>query len=83
MPRQIGKTMAANVRYLYIYNFASTNSNIIFMNKNNQDSKRNLESFKAIRDLLPTYLQLSQEFSMVNGKKKKTSVYSYQYPASD
>lgn len=82
MPRQIGKTMAANVRYLYIYNFASTNSNIIFMNKNNQDSKRNLESFKAIRDLLPTYLQLSQEFSMVNGKKKRlpSTVTNIQHP---
>ena len=71
MPRQVGKTMAANVRYLYIYNFASANSNIIFMNKQNIDAKRNLESLKAIRDLLPSYLQMSQEFSVINGKRKR------------
>ena len=71
MPRQVGKTMAAIVRYLYVYNFASANSNITFMNKQNQDAKRNLESFKAVRDLLPSWLQFSQEFSVVNGKKKR------------
>lgn len=82
MPRQVGKTMAAIVRYLYIYNFASANSNITFMNKQNQDAKRNLETFKAVRDLLPTYLQLSQEFSVVNGKKKRlpSTVTTIQHP---
>lgn len=82
MPRQVGKTMAAEVRYLYTYNFASSNSNIIFMNKNNTDAKRNLESFKALRDLLPSYLQLSQKFSVVNGKKKQlpATVTTIQHP---
>lgn len=84
MPRQVGKTMAAIVRYLYVYNFASANSNITFMNKQNQDAKRNLESFKAVRDLLPSWLQLSQEFSVVNGKKKKlpSTVQTIQHPVN-
>lgn len=84
MPRQVGKTMAAIVRYLYVYNFASANSNITFMNKQNQDAKRNLESFKAVRDLLPSYLQLSQEFSVINGKKKKlpSTVQTIQHPVN-
>ena len=41
------------------------------MNKQNIDAKRNLESLKAIRDLLPSYLQMSQEFSVINGKRKR------------
>lgn len=84
MPRQVGKTMAANVRYLYIYNFASANSNIIFMNKQNIDAKRNLESLKAIRDLLPSYLQMSQEFSVINGKRKRlpSTVTTIQQPVN-
>ena len=84
MPRQVGKTMAAIVRYLYVYNFASANSNITFMNKQNQDAKRNLESFKAVRDLLPSWLQLSQEFSVINGKKKKlpSTVQTIQHPVN-
>lgn len=71
MPRQVGKTVAAEVRYLYIYNFATANSNITFMHKDQKGSKSNLDDIKKLRDLLPPYLQMSQQWNMVNGKKKK------------
>lgn len=71
MPRQVGKTMAANVRYLWIYNFGSANSAMLFMNKQHPDAKRNLDQMKTVRSMLPSYLQFDQEYSVVSGKKKK------------
>ena len=71
MPRQQGKTMAAALWYLYIYNFGSTGSEITFMHKDMTGAKDNLQRVKACRELLPDYLQMSQEYSMVNGKKKR------------
>ena len=70
IPRQLGKTMAAVVRYLWIYNFGTSYSEISFLNKKLVDSKLNLSRLKDVRSLLPSYLQMDQNFTE-NGKKIK------------
>lgn len=71
LPRQQGKTISALCWYLWVFNFGTSNSEITFLNKQMKDSKLNLQRLKDIRALLPTYLQLDQNFSMVNNKKLK------------
>lgn len=71
MPRQHGKTTAALCRYLWVYNFGTSNSEIMFMHKDHSGSKKNLKDLKAIRDALPSYLQMS---SAVNSEGKKLKV---------
>ena len=71
MPRQHGKTSAALCRYLWVYNFGTSNSEIMFIHKDHTGSKKNLKDLKAIRDALPSYLQMS---SAVNNEGKKLKV---------
>lgn len=71
MPRQHGKTVAAVCRYLWCYNFATSNSEIMFMHKDHNGSKSNLKKLKEIRDALPSYLRLD---SAVNSEGKKLKV---------
>jgi hypothetical protein len=70
LPRQHGKTTSAICRYLWEYNFGTTNSQIMFMHKAHSGSKRNLKKLKEIRDALPPYLQLSGNIG-INGEKLK------------
>lgn len=71
MPRQHGKTTAALVRYLWCYNFGTSNSEIMFIHKDHSGSKKNLKELKSIRDALPSYLQLS---SAMNSEGKQIKV---------
>lgn len=71
MPRQHGKTTAALVRYLWCYNFGTSNSEIMFIHKDHSGSKKNLKELKSIRDSLPTYLQMA---SAVNSEGKQIKV---------
>lgn len=71
MPRQTGKTLAAKIAYLYTYNFGSSYSQIRFMHKDMTASKENLDGLKTLRAMLPSYLQMSNAWSEVNGKKIK------------
>nr|DAE82386.1 MAG TPA: large terminase [Caudoviricetes sp.] len=73
LPRQQGKTMSAICRYLWIYNFGTTDSEITFLNKKMDDSKLNLQRLKDIRDLLPSYLRMDQAYSFNNKKIKAPS----------
>ena len=70
LPRQHGKTTTALCRYLWMYNFGTTNSKIMFMHKAHSGSKDNLKTLKTLRDALPSYLQLSGNIG-VNGEKLK------------
>lgn len=70
LPRQHGKTTAALVRYLWVYNFGTSNSEIMFMHKDHTGSKNNLKNLRTIRDALPSYLQMSSSTG-VDGKKLK------------
>lgn len=71
-PRQHGKTISAVVWYLWVFNFGTTNSEMMFMNKKHDDSKMNLRRLKDIRDTLPSYLQM-KEMMGPDGKVKKAS----------
>jgi hypothetical protein len=71
MPRQHGKTVAALVRYLWVYNFGTSNSEIMFMHKDHSGSKNNLKTLKNIRSALPSYLQMD---SVINNDGKKLKV---------
>jgi hypothetical protein len=68
--RQSGKTICALVRYLWVYNFGTSNSEIMFMHKDHSGSKDNLKSLKAIRDALPSYLRFDSAVG-TDGKKLK------------
>ena len=70
LPRQHGKTIGAVCRYLWVYNFGTTNSEIMFIHKAHQGSKDNLNKLKTIRDALPSYLQMSTVLND-DGKKLK------------
>lgn len=81
IPRQMGKTSCACARYLWVYNFASTNSDIMFMHKDHSGSKDNLKKLKDFRDALPSYLRFDSAIG-VDGKKLKVpnTVVNIQHP---
>ena len=70
MPRQQGKTLGAIARYLYIYNFGTTNSKMAFLHKGMDGAKDNLQTLKDLSDLLPPYL-IMKERPLPNGKVDK------------
>ena len=70
LPRQIGKTISSLCRYLWVFNFGTTNSEMVFLNKKMDDSKLNLARMKEIRDALPSYLQM-KEMILPDGKVVK------------
>lgn len=72
IPRQQGKTVSALIRYLYLFNFGTTNSDIAFLNKKLEDSKLNLARMKEFRELLPTYLRMSEVIG-ADGKRVKAT----------
>ena len=84
LPRQQGKTISALCWYLWVFNFGTTDSEITFLNKQMRDSKLNLQRLKDIRSMLPSYLQMDQQFSVVNGKKLRvpSTVQTIQNPAN-
>ena len=81
LPRQFGKTVGALCRYLWVYNFGSSNSEIMFIHKDHGGSKGNLKHLKEIRDALPEYLQMSAATG-VDGKKLKVAntIVSMEHP---
>ena len=83
LPRQQGKTAAILCRMLWEYNFGTTNSESIFINKKHDDSKLNLQRLKEYRDALPEYLQMAEAYGR-DGKKIKASntVESIQHPTN-
>jgi len=69
-PRQQGKTVSAAIRYLYIYNFGTTNSKMAFLHKNMDGAKDNLQTLKSLRDMLPPYLIMNERV-LPDGKVDK------------
>lgn len=66
LPRQNYKTVSAVCYYLWLYNFVTTNSEIMFMNKSFDDSKLNLRRIKEMRDALPSYLRVQSRYDTDN-----------------
>lgn len=67
-PRQHGKTISAVCYYLWLFNFGTTNSEFMFINKKFDDSKLNLKRLKDMRENLPSYLRMSEAYGP-DGKK--------------
>ena len=57
IPRQCGKTQSAVAIFVWAYIFGTTNSQTIFLNKDESASKANLTRMKDQIDLLPRYLK--------------------------
>lgn len=57
IPRQCGKTQSAVAIFVWAYLFGTTNSQTIFINKDESASKANLGRLKDQLDLLPKYLR--------------------------
>lgn len=70
LPRQHGKTVSALCWYLWVFNFGTSNTRMMFINKKHDDAKRNLKQMKAIRASLPIYLQMDAPVDRM-GKKIK------------
>lgn len=70
LPRQNYKTTSALCRYLWVFLFGSSNSEIMFIHKDHSGSKNNLRQLKELREALPSYLQMNQVMT-VDGKKLK------------
>ena len=57
LPRQKGKTMSVAAILSWIYDFGTTNSQMLFSNKSVNDATNNLKRLKDIRGLHPDYIQ--------------------------
>lgn len=68
LPRQIGKTKSTLENILWAFLFSS-NTKMMFLNKDGIASKANLKSLKDQRDLLPLYLQSKVVYND-DGEKK-------------
>lgn len=70
LPRQNFKTISAVVWYLWVFNYGTTNSEFMFINKKHDDSKMNLTRLKELREALPSYLRLDQAYAADGSKLK-------------
>jgi hypothetical protein len=61
LPRQNFKTVSACCFYAYAYDFGTTNSTFLFVNKEYTDSKKNLKILKELRGKLPKWMQLREK----------------------
>lgn len=68
LPRQHGKTTAAICWYLWVFNFGTTNTKMMFINKKHDDARKNLKDLKRYRSALPDYLQMDAPLDST-GKK--------------
>lgn len=77
LPRQRYKTISAACRMLWAFNFGTSNSEMMFMNKKHDDSKLNLARLKAIRETLPSYLRMDQAYGIGGNKIKPKDTVEY------
>ena len=71
LPRQQGKTLSAEVFYSWLYNYGTANTEIWFSHTKQAFAVDNLDAVKNIISMLPSYLQMRQEYSLIGDKKKK------------
>ena len=70
LPRQHGKTISICIRILWEFLFGTSNSEMMFINKKHQDAKDNLLRLKDLRNALPEYLRMTEQYGR-DGKKLK------------
>ena len=73
LPRQLGKTLAAAVFYSWLYNFGTANTDIWFLHTKQMFACSNLALVRNIIEMLPSYLQMNQEYTMIGDRKKKAT----------
>ena len=71
IPRQCGKTQGIDAFYLWLYNFRTQSSNVVFLNKKMETTKENLQRLKDQREALPSYLRFETVYGL-DGKPLKT-----------
>lgn len=76
LPRQQGKTLATELRLLWVFNYGTTNSYIGLFNKDGPAVKESLGRIKKYRELLPTYLRMDTVLQSdgKKGRKAKDTV---------
>lgn len=80
-PRQNFKSISAVARLLWEFNFGTSNSEMMFINKKHEDSKMNLQRLKELREALPSYLQLKDTYDGMGKKTKhKDTVETLEHP---
>lgn len=57
----------------WIYNFGTTNSEFIFVNKDGDNAKKNLERMRDQLELLPEYLQFASIYDEETGARQKAT----------
>lgn len=72
LPRQIGKTQSTISLIDWAFLLGTTNSEIMFVNKKEDDAKNNLNRLKEQRDALPEYLRFNVAVDE-DGKLKKST----------
>ena len=63
LPRQNFKSVSIDIALLWLYNFHTSNSSMLIMNKEHADAKENLARIREIRDELPEYLRFNTRFT--------------------
>ena len=83
LPRQQGKTMSALALELWIYNFGTSSSTFIFINKDGDNAKENLRRIGNLIDALPEYMRF-QSIMTEDGKitKAKKNATEYGHPVT-
>jgi hypothetical protein len=68
LPRQNYKTVSACCFYLWAYCFGTTNSHILFFNKELSDSKNNLRRVKDVYEGLPDWMRLGMLTNQIDDR---------------
>lgn len=63
LPRQNFKTVSIMIGMLWLYNFGTTNSNMMLIHKDHRGAKDNLATIKKIRDVLPEWMRFDKKFN--------------------
>lgn len=71
LPRQKGKTLSALAAIAWLYQFGTTNSEFIFVNKDGPQCKENLRRTSNQIDVLPEYLRFESVVDEETGKITK------------
>lgn len=68
IPRQCGKTQSAVALFVWAYLFGTSSSQAVFINKDEEAAKTNLNRLKTQLELLPKYLRFDHGYSDEDGK---------------
>jgi hypothetical protein len=83
MPRQVGKTTGALVHYLWVFNYRTSNSDILFIHQKHSRAKDNLTDLKELRGVLPSYLKMDTMIMSDGSRAKaKNTVETLEHPTN-